>query len=198
MDGLAAQAGGMMNSNQRRPLGLLSMGYFLKHLLPRYPSSDEQRSCQKEWRCQSWGLWQWADAIWGFHRHILSVHDQSDSTKWWCTLTRTVFCTCNQSVTMCWCIPAGEPQVHCRARHTCAIEVVLVEQTTSMRPCMFFLAVWLFVHTQADFWVCKTRALRKLLPGSTFSENSILLLKETRTFGLVDIKQKWTSLIKSR
>lgn len=127
MDGLAAQAGGMMNSNQRPPLGLLSMGYFLKHLLPRYPSSDEQRSRQKEWQCQSWGLWQWADAIWGFHRHILSVHDQSDSTKQWCTLTRTVFCTCNQSVissdgwTMCWWIPVGEPQVHCRAGCTCAI-----------------------------------------------------------------------------
>lgn len=33
MDGLVAQAGGMMNSNQRPPLSLLSMGYFLKHLL---------------------------------------------------------------------------------------------------------------------------------------------------------------------
>lgn len=53
MDGPVAQVGGMMNSNQRPPLGLLSMGYFLKHLLPRYPSSYEWRSRQEEWRCQS-------------------------------------------------------------------------------------------------------------------------------------------------
>lgn len=31
-----------MNSNQGSPLGLLSMGYFLKHLPPGYPSSDDQ------------------------------------------------------------------------------------------------------------------------------------------------------------
>lgn len=52
MDGPVAQVGGKMNSNHRPPLGLLSMGYFLKHLLPCYPSSYEWRSRQEEWRCQ--------------------------------------------------------------------------------------------------------------------------------------------------
>ena len=31
-----------MNSNQGAPLGLLSMGHFLKHLPPGHPSSDNQ------------------------------------------------------------------------------------------------------------------------------------------------------------
>lgn len=42
MDGLVDQGGGMMNPNQGAPLGLLSMGYFLKHLPPSYPSPDDQ------------------------------------------------------------------------------------------------------------------------------------------------------------
>lgn len=122
MDGLVAQAGGMMNSNQRAPLGLLSMGYFLKHLLPGYPSSDDQRSRQKEWRSQPWGLWQWADTFWGFHHHILSLHDQSDSGTCCCALTRTVFTACNKSMIssddrrMRWWISVQAPQVYCTTR----------------------------------------------------------------------------------
>lgn len=48
MDGLVGQGGGMMDSNQGAPLGLLSMGYFLKHLPPGYPSSDDQRGRRME------------------------------------------------------------------------------------------------------------------------------------------------------
>lgn len=142
MDGLVAQAGGMMNSNQRAPLGLLSMGYFLKHLLPGYPSSDDQRSRQKEWRSQPWGLWQWADTFWGFHRHILSLHDQSDSGTCRCALTRTVFTACNKSMIssddrrMRWWISAQAPRVYCTARFmwpTRSMEVVPVKRTSSIK-----------------------------------------------------------------
>lgn len=51
-------SGGVTNSNQGAPLGLLSMGYFLKHLPPGYPSSGNQESRRVEWWVQSWGLWQ--------------------------------------------------------------------------------------------------------------------------------------------
>lgn len=37
-----------MNSNQGAPMGLLSMGYFRKHLPHGYLSSDDQRSCSGE------------------------------------------------------------------------------------------------------------------------------------------------------
>lgn len=122
MDGLVAQAGGMMNSNQWTPLGLLSMGYFLKHLLPGYPSSDNHRSRHKEWSSQRWGLWQLADTFWGFHHHILSLHDQSDSRTCWCSLTRTVFNTCNKSMISSddrrprWWISVKVPQVDSPSR----------------------------------------------------------------------------------
>lgn len=55
MDGAEAPAGGTRNSNQGPPLGLLSMGYFLEHLLlPGYPSSHDQgnrrRRRRPQWR----------------------------------------------------------------------------------------------------------------------------------------------------
>lgn len=50
MDGAEAPAGGTRNSSQGPPLGLLSMGYFLEHLLPGYPSSDDQGSRRRRRR----------------------------------------------------------------------------------------------------------------------------------------------------
>lgn len=64
---LVEQGEGMLNSNQGAPLGLLSMGYFLKHLPLGYPSSDEQRSCRRGCRSETWGLRQWADT----RQHLL-------------------------------------------------------------------------------------------------------------------------------
>lgn len=55
MDGAEAPAGGTRNSNQGPPLGLLSMGYFLEHLLPGYPSSDDQGNRRRRRRPQSRG-----------------------------------------------------------------------------------------------------------------------------------------------
>lgn len=51
----------------------------------------------------------------------------------------------------------------------------------------FFSAVWLFTHTQTDFLVTKHRALRKLLPGWSFSENcfTVNMWKGNRGFSLV-------------
>lgn len=140
--GLVAQAGGMMNSNQWTPLGLLSMGYFLKHLLPGYPSSDKQRGRHKEWRSQPWGLWQSADTFWGFHHHILSLHDQIDSRTCWCSLTRTVFSTCNKSLIssddrrLHWWISVKVPQVDSPStlmRSLWSRGAVPVKQTSSIK-----------------------------------------------------------------
>ena len=120
---LVEQGEGMLNSNQGAPLGLLSMGHFLKHLPLGYPSSDEQRSRRRECSSETWGLWQWAD----MRQHLLrfsspfflSLHDQSDSRTGCCALTRTVFSACNKSMISTddkrtqWWISVQVPQVHC-------------------------------------------------------------------------------------